>query len=47
MLYYLKKAKKLPDYLGYFCKKFCYQEEPNIAQYGHTVNNFYEVCQIC
>ena len=28
--------KKLPEYLGYFCKKMCYQEHQKIAQSGHT-----------
>ena len=28
--------KKLQEYLGYFCKKICYQEVQKIAQSGQT-----------
>ena len=33
-MYYLKLLKHLPEYLGYFCKKICYQEvqkTPNLV----------------
>ena len=33
-MYYLKLPKNLPEYLGYFCKKICYQEvqkTPNLV----------------
>ena len=29
-------AQKLPAYLGYFCKKICYQEVKKMGQSGHT-----------
>ena len=31
------KAQKVTKYLGYFCKKICYQELLKIAQSGHMV----------
>ena len=34
-----KIAKKVPEYFGYLCKKFCYQEVQKIAQSGHTEHN--------
>ena len=35
-LHYFKQPKKLPEYLGYFCKQICWQEIQKIAQSGHT-----------
>ena len=37
-LYYLKVAKKLPEYLGYFSGKICFQEVRKIAQSSHTAS---------
>ena len=34
-LYYLKLPKNLSEYLGYICKKICYQEDKNRPIWSH------------
>ena len=31
-----KIAQNVPEYLGYVCKKICYQKVQNIAESGHA-----------
>ena len=45
-MYNFKKPKILQEYMGYFCKKICYQQVQNIALSGHTALEMWMNCKL-